>query len=148
MDCSLPTSSVREVFQARILKWVATSSSRGSSQSRDQTCVSCIGRRILYQRATWEALAYPLLSHFSRVRLCATPRRQPTRLPRPWDSPDKNTGVGCRFLLPCMKVKSESESEVVSDPQRPHGLQPSRLLRLWDFPGRSTGVGCHCLLHN
>ena len=36
-------------------------------------------------------------------------RRQPTRLPRPWDSPDKNTGVGCRSLLQCMKVKSESE---------------------------------------
>ena len=37
------------------------------------------------------------------------PRRQPTRLPRPWDSPGKNTGVGCHFLLQCMKVKSESE---------------------------------------
>ena len=37
-------------------------------------------------------------------------RRQPTRLPRPWDSPGKNTGVGCHFLLQCMKVKSESES--------------------------------------
>ena len=36
-------------------------------------------------------------------------RRQPTRLPRPWDSPDKNTGVGCHFLLQCMKVKSEGE---------------------------------------
>ena len=36
-------------------------------------------------------------------------RPQPTRLPRPWDSPGKNTGVGCRFLLQCMKVKSESE---------------------------------------
>ena len=34
-------------------------------------------------------------------------RRQPTRLPRPWDSPGKNTGVGCRFLLQCMKVKKE-----------------------------------------
>ena len=31
---------------------------------------------------------------------------------------------------------------VVSDPQRPHGLQPTRLLRPWDFPGKSTGVGC------
>ena len=41
-----------------------------------------------------------LLSHFSR---------QPNRLPHPWDSPGKNTGVGCRFLLQCMKVKSESE---------------------------------------
>ena len=37
-------------------------------------------------------------------------RQQPTRLPRPWDSPGKNTGVGCHFLLQCMKVKSESEA--------------------------------------
>ena len=36
-------------------------------------------------------------------------RRQPTRLPRPWDSPGKNTGVGCHFLLQCTKVKSESK---------------------------------------
>ena len=36
-------------------------------------------------------------------------RRQPTRLHRPWDSPGKNTGVGCHFLLQCMKVKNESE---------------------------------------
>ena len=36
-------------------------------------------------------------------------RWQPTRLPRPWDSPGKNTGVGCHFLLQCMKMKSESE---------------------------------------
>ena len=36
-------------------------------------------------------------------------RWQPTRLPRPWDSPSKNTGVGCHFLLQCMKEKSESE---------------------------------------
>ena len=36
-------------------------------------------------------------------------RQQPTRLLCPWDSPDKNTGVGCHFLLQCMKVKSESE---------------------------------------
>ena len=34
-------------------------------------------------------------------------RRQPTRLPRPWDSPGKNTGVGCHFLLQCMKVENE-----------------------------------------
>ena len=36
-------------------------------------------------------------------------RRQPTRLPHPWDTPGKNTEVGCHFLLRCMKVKSESE---------------------------------------
>ena len=36
-------------------------------------------------------------------------RRKPTRLPHPWDSPGKNTGVGCHFLFQCMKVKSERE---------------------------------------
>ena len=36
-------------------------------------------------------------------------RRKPSRLPRPWDSPGKNTGVGCHFLFQCMKVKSERE---------------------------------------
>ena len=41
--------------------------------------------------------------------LCDPHRRQPTRLPRPWDSLGKNTGVGCHFLLQCMKEKSESE---------------------------------------
>ena len=51
-----------------------------------------------------------MLSHFSCVRLCATHRWQPTRLPRPWDSPGKNTGVGCHFLLQCMKVKVKSLS--------------------------------------
>ena len=60
-----------------------------------------------------------LLSHFSRVRLCAT-SQQPTRFPHPWDSPGKNTGVGCHFLLQCMKVKSESEvvqsCSTLSDP--------------------------------
>ena len=50
-----------------------------------------------------------LLSRFSRVRLCATPETAATRLPHPCDSPGKNTGVGCHFLLQCMKVKSESE---------------------------------------
>ena len=50
-----------------------------------------------------------LLSRFSRIWLCATHRQQPTMLPCPWDSPGKNTEVGCHFLLQCMKVKSESE---------------------------------------
>ena len=50
-----------------------------------------------------------LLSCFSHVWLCATHRWQPTRLPRPRDSPGKNNGVGCHFLLQCMKMKSESE---------------------------------------
>ena len=76
-------------------------------------------------------------------------RQQPTRLPHPWGSPGKNTGVGCHFLLQCMKVKSEKwkwSRSVVTDSSRPHGLQPTRLLHPWDFPGKSTGVGCHYLL--
>ena len=65
----------------------------------------------------------------------------------PWDSPGKNTGVGCHFLLQCVKVKSQSEvAQSCPKLQRPHGLQPTRLLCPWDFLGKSTGVGCHCLL--
>ena len=45
----------------------------------------------------------------SYLTLCDPHRRQPTRFPCPWDSPSKNTGVGCHSLLQCMKVKSESE---------------------------------------
>ena len=70
-------------------------------------------------------------------------RRQPTRLLHPWHSPGKNTGVGCHFLLQCMKVKSLSRVRLFATPW----TTPTRLLRPWDFPGKSTGVGCHCLLH-
>ena len=62
----------------------------------------------------------------------------------PWDSPGKNTGVGCHFLLQCMKVKVKLLSRVwlLATPW----TAAYRLLRPWDFPGKSTGVGCHCLL--
>ena len=56
-DCSQPGSFVHGTFWARILEWVAISYSRGSSQHRDRTCiscVSCIGRWILYNCASWE----------------------------------------------------------------------------------------------
>ena len=66
-------------------------------------------------------------------------RRQPTRLPRPWDSPGKNTGVGCHFLLQCMKVESEREvaqsCPTLSDPMdcslpgsSVHGIFQARVL--------------------
>ena len=60
MDCSLPGSSVHEIFKARILEWVAISFSRGSFQPRRGThlsCVSCIGRQVLDHTTTWEAFA-------------------------------------------------------------------------------------------
>ena len=89
------------------------------------------------------------LSPFSCVQLCETPSMAAHQAPHHWDSPGKNTGVGCHFLLQCMKVKSESEvaqsCQTLCDPLRPHRLQPTRLLRPWDSPGKSTGVGCHCL---
>ena len=59
MDCGLQVSSVHGIFQARILEWVAISYPRESSQPKDWTlisCVSCIGREILYHCTTWEAL--------------------------------------------------------------------------------------------
>ena len=66
-------------------------------------------------------------------------RQQPTRLPRPWDSSGKNTGVGCHFLLQCRKVKSESEvtqlCPIFSDPMdciltgsSIHGISQARVL--------------------
>ena len=74
-------------------------------------------------------------------------RRQPTRLPRPSDSPGKNTGVGCHFLLQCMKVKSERE--VAQSCATLHDLMDCSLPGSsvhGIFPGKSTGVGCHRLL--
>ena len=50
-----------------------------------------------------------LLSRFSRIRLCATPETAAHQASRPWDSPGKNTGVGCHFLLQCMKAESERD---------------------------------------
>ena len=51
-------------------------------------------------------------------------RRQPNMLPHPWDSPGKNTGVGCHLLLQCMKMKSESEV-TQSCPTRSHPMDCS-----------------------
>ena len=66
-------------------------------------------------------------------------RQQPTRLPCPWDSPGKNTGVGCHFLLQCRKGKSENEvaqlCPTLSDPidyslpgSSIHGIFQARVL--------------------
>ena len=56
MDCSPPGSCVHEISKARILEWVAISSSRATSWPRDWTCISCISRWVLYHWATKEAL--------------------------------------------------------------------------------------------
>ena len=72
-------------------------------------------------------------------------RRQPTRLPHPWGSPGKNTGVDCHFLLQWIKVKSEIEdTQSCPSPSDPIDCSPPGCP--WDFPGKSTGLVCHCLL--
>ena len=74
-------------------------------------------------------------------------RRQPTRLRHPWDSPSKNTGVGCHFLLQCMKVKSGSEvAQSCPTLRNPMDCSLPISSRPWDFPGNSTGVDCYFLL--
>ena len=105
-------------------------------KGEDLTCVLC---------STFSSIMLLRLSCVSHVRLCATltltltHRWQSTRLPRLWDSPGKNTGVGCHFLLQCMKVKSESEVAqsclTLSDPMdcsppgsSVHGIFQARVL--------------------
>ena len=79
-------------------------------------------------------------------------RWQPTRLPCPWDSLGKNTGVGCHFLLQCMKVKSESEvAQSCSTPSDPmdysppgsfvHGIFQARVLEWGPLPSPSCWRG-------
>ena len=130
VDCSPPCSSVLGILQARILEWISMLSSRGSSWPRDRTrisYVSCIPCRC----CCWVA---SVVSDSVRPQ-----RRQPTRFPHPWDSPGKNTGVGCHFLLQCMKVKSKSEvaqsCPTLSDPtdsslpgSSVHGISQARVL--------------------
>src|SRR5574337_825899 len=82
-------------------------------------------------------------------------RWQPTRLPHPWDSPGKNTGVGCHFLLQCTKVKVKSLSRVrllatpwtaahqappsiTSDDGVPLWVEPEKVLRLAELPSART----------
>ena len=82
-------------------------------------------------------------------------RQQPTRLPRPWDSPGKNTGVGCHFLLQCRQVKSESEETQSCltlhdrmDCSLPgslvHGIFQARVLEWFAFSAKGTGLKNPC----
>ena len=115
MSYSLPGSSVRGILQARILEWLPCTppeyiSGIINAGVEPVSHVFCIGRQVLYHKCHLGSLPNMLLlSRFSYVRLCATPQTAATRLPCPWDSPGKNTGVGCHFLLQCIKMKTESE---------------------------------------
>ena len=88
-----------------------------------------------------------LLSHFSHVRLCDPIDGSPPGSPCSWDSPGKNTGVGCHFLLQCMKVKSETEDAqscpTLSDPMD-CSLPGSSVHRIFQAVSRSC-IFCESL---
>ena len=85
-----------------------------------------------------------LLSHFSRVRLCATPQTGAHQAPPSLGFSRQEYWSGLPFPSPMHESEKWKWSHsVVSNSQGPHGLQPTRLLHPWDFLGKSTGVGCH-----
>ena len=113
------------------------------SQTLD--CVYFLALFLLQHHSIYSAAAAKSLVVSNSVR---PHRRQPTRLRCPWDSPGKNTGVDCHFLLQCMKVKSESEvtqsCPTLSDPTEcsppgssVHGIFQARVLE-WGAIAFST----------
>ena len=99
MDCSLPGSSIHEILQARVLEWGAIAFS--------DFFLTLIKFKLQTIKVICAAAAAKSLQ--SCPTLCNPRDSSPPGSPRPWDSPGKNTGVGCHFLLQCMKVESESE---------------------------------------
>ena len=88
-----------------------------------------------------------LLSRFSRVWLCVTPQTAAHQAPPSLGFSRQEHWSALPFPSPMHESEKWKWSHwVMSNSQRPRGLQPTRLLRPWDFPGKSTGVGCHCLL--
>ena len=88
-----------------------------------------------------------LLSHFSRVRLCATPLTAAHKAPLSLGFSRQEYWSGVPLPSPMQESEKWKWSRsVVSDSSRPHGLHPTRLLSPWDFPDKNTGVGYHFLL--
>ena len=155
MDCSLPYSSVCGILQARILEWVAMSSSRGFSQLRDQTQVSLIedrfftkwaSREAQWQTAAVAAATAKLLQ--SCPTLCHPIEGSPLGSPVPGILQARTLEWFAISFSSAWKWKVKVKSLSCVRLFATHGLQPTRLLCPWDFPGKSTGVGCHCLLHS
>ena len=88
-----------------------------------------------------------LLSHFSRVQLCATPYTAAHQTLPSLGFSRQEHWSGLPFPSPVHESEKWKWScSVMSNSLHPHELQPTRLLRPWDFPGKSTEVGGHCLL--
>ena len=86
-----------------------------------------------------------LLSRFSRVRLCATPKKAAHQAPLPLGFSRQVHWSGLLFPSPMHESEKLSHS-VVSDSVQPQRWQPTRLPGPWDSSGKNTGVGCHFLL--
>ena len=102
MDCSLQGSSDHGISQARILVWVAISYSRSSFRPRDWTCVSCIsciGRKVLYHCTTWKTQNQDEKKSKSQSHSIVSDSLRPCGVYSPWNSPGQNTGVGSLSLL-------------------------------------------------
>ena len=122
VDGSPPGSPIPGILQARILEWVAISFPNAWK---------------------WKVK----MKSLSRVQLLETPWTVAHQAPPSLGFSRQEHWSGLPFPSPMHESEKWKWSRsVVSNSQRPHGLQPSRLLHPWDFPGKSTGVGCHCLL--
>ena len=97
MDCSLPGSSIHGIFQARVLEWGAIAFSIKSG-----CCCCCCSCCFCWVTSVMSDSVQPQ-------------RWQPTKLPCPWDSPGKNTGEGCHFLLQCVSEKWKWSLSVMSN---------------------------------
>ena len=134
LDCSLPGSSVRGIFQAGILDLDAISSSRGSSWPRNRTCVS------RFSCITGGFFTYTAKSLQSCPILCNPIDGSPPGSPIP--------GILQEITLEWVAIslynagKWKWSRSVVSDSSGPHGLQPTRLLHPWDFPGKGLQNRC------
>ena len=110
-------------------------------------------KRLAKSLSDWAAgqescmLCYAMLSRFSHVWLCATPKTAAHQAPPSLGFSRQEHWSGLPFPSPMHESEKWKWSRsVMSNSSRPHGLQPNRLLHPWDFPSTSTGVGCHCLL--
>ena len=123
-ELSSYNSSVRLVPLGSNLASLETSLNANISKNNALQSHLCFGKK----KKILDIMIQGAAAAAKSLRSCLTlwpHRRQPTRLPRPWDSPGKNTRVGCHFLLQCMKVKSLSHFQLLATPWTVYQAPPS-----------------------
>ena len=126
MDCSPPDSSVHGMLQPRILEWVATSFSRGSSQPRDWTCISCIGRQILYHSSPGKPSRWVCWATETSSGVICYGMKYRLSSPR-WQLVSGSVAQGLLGWLSSLLLTSISGKQLSSASSLPHWPQP------WDF---------------